>query len=167
MKKIKNFYKTHRIFVILMAVALVCLILIGTILIRYFYVNDGSDKYGTRLEHIEDYKLESSRLSDIEDKYREDTIDKITIMVTGKIVYIHIFGNDKADLVTCQGIANKILEEFTEEEKKFYDFQFTIKKEKTETDAGFLVSGAHNKSGTGLTWNNMRVVEPDPTEATE
>ena len=167
MKKIKNFYKTHRIFVILMAVALVCLILIGTILIRYFYVNDGSDKYGSRLEHIEDYKLESSRLNEIEEKYTEGTIEKVEIMLTGRIVYIHIIGNETADLVTCQEVATKILEEFSEDEKKYYDFQFTIKKSQTETDEGFLVSGAHNKSGTGLNWNNMRVVEPDPTDVTE
>ena len=47
MKKIKQFYKEHRVFTILMAVVIVCVVLIVTILIQCFYVGNGADKYGT------------------------------------------------------------------------------------------------------------------------
>ena len=169
MKKIKNFYKTHRVFMILMAVSLVCLIVIGTILIKCFYVSGDNDKYGNRLENIDDYPLEESRLKEIELKLSEDEkIENVSILVTGRIVYVHIYPSETGDLETSQGVAIKLLEEFTAEEKQYYDYQFTIKKDATETSEAILVSGAHNKSGSGLNWNNMRVVpEETPAEGTE
>ncbi len=168
MKKIKNFYKNHRVFIILMAIALVCFVVIGTILIKCFYVNGDNDKYGNRLENIDNYRLEESRLKEIELKLSADEkIDNVSILLTGRIVYVHINASATGDLETCQGVAIKLLEEFSEEEKGYYDFQFTIKKEKTETSDAILVSGAHNKKGNGLVWNNMRVVQTEETPKEE
>lgn len=173
MKKIGNFYKTHRVLVILMAIAIVCLIVIGVFLIGSFYVNKDGDKYGSRLQNIEDYPLEKDRLIIIQNKYEEnENVDKVEITITGRIVYTHILSTDAGTLDALKDISNQILGEFSDDEKKYYDFHFALKKiDYTTVDGtkidGFLVLGAHNKNGTGLNWNNNRPVENKEIEQTE
>ena len=164
MKKIKRFYQEHRIFTILMAVVLVCMVLIITVLIQCFYVGNGSDKYGNRLEGIEKYKISESRQKDFENNIaNNDKVKSVDIKVTGKIIYITMQINEGVELVEAQSIAQKSLESFSEKEQSFYDFNITLKQNSTDKSDGFIISGAKNKNGSGLTWNNNRIVEKDIT----
>lgn len=164
MKKIKRFYKEHRVFTILMAVLLVCIILIATVLIQCFYVGRGSDKYGNRLDKLEEYKVEESRLREFESKLlTEKIVESATIGSTGRIFYIRMTFGENVDLIEAQSVALKSLDNFSEAEKGYYDFHFTLKKEATKTSDGFLISGAKNKNGSGLVWNNNKI----PTTETE
>ena len=67
MKNIKKFYKEHRIFSILMAVVIVCVILLCTLLIQCFYTGN-KDKYGDRLDDISKYEIKEEKLTEIESK---------------------------------------------------------------------------------------------------
>ncbi len=160
MKKLGKFYKEHRVFTILMSIVIVCVVLIATVLFRLFY-DSKKGKYGDRLEGIEKVKLEEKRLDDMESKILAEKDVKVAeFNVQGKIVYITITFDGEESLVEAESTAQKSLEYFSEEEKAFYDFHFTLKKASTETDAGFLISGAKNKNGTGFSWNNNRPVTP-------
>ena len=164
MKNIKRFYQEHRIFTILMAVVLVCIVLITTVLIQCFYVGNGSDKYGNRLEGIEKYEISESRQKDFKNNVaNNEKIKSVYINVTGKIIYITMQINEGVELVEAQSIAQKSLEEFSEEEQKFYDFNITLKQNSTDKSDGFIISGAKNKNGSGLNWNNNRHVEKETT----
>ena len=66
------------------------------------------------------------------------------------------------ELMEAQNIPIKLLDEFSEDHKHYYDFNFTLKKEESETVEGFIIEGARNSSGNGLSWNNNREVE-EPT----
>ena len=72
--------------------------------------------------------------------------------------YIRIAFEAGADLDTSKSIAVKSLEQFSEEEKKFYDVHFTLVSEKTDTNEGFTIMGAKNVNGTNLIWNNNNTV---------
>ena len=158
MKKLGKFFKEHRVFTILMAVVLVCVILIATVLFRLFY-DSKKGKYGDRLEGINKVELSEKKLDDIETKIiAEKNVLVAECRVQGKIVYIHITFDTPESLVEAQGTAQKSLENFSEEERAFYDFHFTLKKSSTETSEGFLITGAKNKNGSGLLWNNNRPV---------
>ena len=164
MKKIKRFYQEHRIFTILMAVVLVCMVLIITVLVQCFYVGNGSDKYGNRLEGIEKYKITESRQKDFENNIaNNDKVKSVDIKITGKIIYITMQITEGVELVEAQSIAQKSLESFSEKEQSFYDFNITLKQNSTDKSDGFIISGAKNKNGSGLNWNNNRVVEKDVT----
>lgn len=173
MKKIKQFYKEHRVFTILMAVVIVCVILIVTVLIQCFYVGNGTDKYGNRLEGIEKYEIAESRQNDFEHNLaNNEKVKSVDITVTGKIIYITIQFAENVDLVEAESIALKSLEEFSEEEQSFYDFNFTLKENSSAKSEGFIISGAKNKNGSGLVWNNNRKVtasetNPNTTEKDE
>lgn len=166
MKKIKKFFKEHRIFTMLMAIVVVCLVLIITVLINVFYMGNGSNKYGNRLEGIENVKISSSKLSDFENNVaNNDKVKNVEIRVQGKIIYITMQIEPGVKLEEAEGIALKSLENFSEEESAFYDFNITLKQNSTENSDGFIISGAKNKNGTGLIWNNNRVVEDEDTSA--
>lgn len=174
MKNIKKFYKEHRVFTILMSVVIVCLVLIVTVLIQIFYSN-GSNKYGDRLEQLENNT--SLKISESKEKDFEKNIingGKVTncdLRVQGKIVYITMQFNVNVDLEEAKGVALKSLETFSEEELATYDFVFTLKKNTSDKVEGFLISGARNKNGNGLSWNNNRqiteVVDDNSTEKGE
>ena len=164
MKKIKRFYQEHRIFTILMAVVLVCMVLIITVLVQCFYVGNGSDKYGNRLEGIEKYKITESRQKDFENNIaNNDKVESTDIKITGKIIYITMQIKPGVTLIEAESIALKSLETFSEKEQSFYDFNITLKQNSTDKSDGFIISGAKNKNGSGLNWNNNRVVEKDAT----
>ena len=148
-----------------MAILLVCIILIATVLIQCFYVGRGNDKYGNRLDKIDEYKVEEDRLREFESKLLTDkTVESANIKLTGRIFYIHITFNNNVDLVEAESVALKSLENFSEAEKGYYDFQFTLKKEATETSDSFLISGAKNKNSSNLVWNNNRVTTSESSE---
>ena len=72
-----------------------------------------------------------------------------------------------ASLVEAQGKALELLEKFNDEEKKFYDFHFTLEQKKSETGSGFIISGAKNVNGTNLVWNNNNEVTEKSDVAAE
>lgn len=155
----KKFYNEHRVFTILMAIAIVCLILVATVLIKCFYSGGNKGKYGDRLEGIEAVEINNSKISDIETKIKADQIVKSAkITITGKIVYFDLKFLSETSLVEAQSIALKSLDNFSDEEKAFYDFHFTLKQESTAESDGFLIEGAKNKNGSGLVWNNNNPV---------
>ena len=164
MKKLKRVYTEHRVFAILMALVIVCFVLIGTVLVQCFYVGSSKDKYGDRLAGIEKVKIDAK---DVEGKIAvEEIVKKAEVMITGKIVYISLKFDAPTTLVEAQSIAQKSLDYFDDAQKKFYDFHFTLKEEATETDEGFIISGAKNKNGSGLVWNNNNPIttEEQPAE---
>ena len=174
MKKIKRFYKEHRVFTILMSIVIVCMVLIGTVLFQCFYGGKGNDKYGNRLEGIKDVQIADSRLSDFENNIKTDgTVKEAEIKITGKIIYVTLQMNEKVDIEAAKGIATKSLENFSAEEKDFYDFNYTLKKNTGEGIEGYLISGAKNKKSEAIIWNNNRKVtntneaDPNATEKDE
>ncbi len=162
MKGIKKFYNDHRIFTILMALVIVCLILIATVLIQCFYVGKGKDKYGNRLDDIKQHEIAESTLKEVEELGNSESIISNTeAKITGKIIYIKLECNPEATLVEAQGVAQKLFDFFSEDAKAYYDFNFTLSKTATMDSDSFLIEGAHNAHGDGMTWNlNKPVEEP-------
>ena len=154
MKKIKRFFREHRVFTILMSLVLVCFILIGTLLVQVFY-NGSADKYGNRLEEKENYPIAKEDLQTIEaEALKNESVKKANIFVTGRIVDVYLDFQGEIDLTTAQNEAVKILGLFEDPVKEYYDFQFNLAKEETETSDGFNIEAAKNAGGNGLIWGN-------------
>ena len=164
----KKFYKEHRIFTILMAILLVCVIVIATVLFEMFYVGNGNNKYGNRLSDIKGNEIENERLSEYTKKLEEDaSVLDAEVERTGKIIYIDTKLNADVPLDAAKNVAATSLEFFTDEEKSVYDLHFTLKEDKSETSEGFIIAGAKNAPSANLSWNNNRPVTTATEEATE
>lgn len=167
MKKIGKFLKEHRIFTMLMAIVIVCFVLIMTVLINVFggFLDD-SGSYGNRLEGRENVEITEKRQNDFENNIgNNEKIESVDLRVQGKIVYITITVKSGVMIEEAKGIALKSLDEFSDEEKEFYDFGFTLKQNATDSGEGYIIEGAKNKNGTKLIWNNNRVVEQEEASA--
>lgn len=153
-----KFIKEHRVFTILMAVVLVCMVLIITLLINLFYIGNGKDKYGNRLDDI--VEISGDKITEIESNLAaKPEVENAKILITGKIIYVKINFASTTDLETAKNIALLMLDDFSEEEKNCYDFDFDIESAPSEGVEGFHLGGARNKNGSGpISWTNNKIV---------
>lgn len=113
--------------------------------------NDTTAIYGDRLEGIEEVALSKSKKEDIESGIKEVGNNKSAkVTIRGKIINVVITINDDTTRDSAKGLADKVLEKLSEEEKKFYDIQVFIKKD--VEDAQLPIIGYHHHKKTGFSW---------------
>lgn len=143
----------------MLLIIIACATISVGLLLKYFYFGNGGSKYGDRLDGIEAAIISDNKKSEVANSIKEGkNVKDATVTITGKIIYIRIAFEAGADLETSKSIAVKSLEQFSEEEKRFYDVHFTLVSEKTDTNEGFTIMGAKNVNGTNLIWNNNNTV---------
>ena len=160
----KNYFHNNKAIGLLFGIIAVSLIIIIVFTLKYFYFGNGQTNYGDRLDGINDVKITAAKKSEVIAKINTDKLVKnCKIEVTGKIVYINIEFESKASLIEAESKALAVLDEFTEKEEAFYDFQFTLKQASSADNDGFIISGAKNVKGTNLIWNNNNISTPEDT----
>ncbi len=151
----KKFYKENRVFVILMGIALVCIAIIIVIFSVYVINSTTKDKYGNRLDGIEDVKIEETKISEMEDGILEmNKVQDVIINIHGKIINFTIdFVND-ATLEETQNAAISCLEFFTEEYLNYYDMQFLVTKSNLEeSTSDYPIIGYRKAGATNISWS--------------
>ena len=83
MKNFKEFYRRNRVYSILMLVSLVCIVSILVGVIVYFVGQTTKDKYGNRLDGIDNVKITDTKKSEVENKisYLEDRRVEIQTLI--------------------------------------------------------------------------------------
>lgn len=151
----KKYLKENKTLFILMIVAIVCIIVSILLLFKYFYFGNGGTKYGDRLDGIENVEIKSDKQNEVISKIESnDIVESAKMTITGKRIDIKIIFTNKATLTDAEGVALKSLESFSDEEKNYYDIEFTLKQNADEKAEGFLIMGAKNVNGSNLVWNN-------------
>ena len=143
-------------------IIIACVGISAALLLKYFYYGNGGSKYGDRLDGIELITVsDDKKNSVVEDIKKRKNVKDAKVEVSGKIIYIRIAFNAGADLDTSKAIAVNTLEQFSDEEKAFYDIHFTLVSEKNEVSDGFTIMGSKNVNGTNLIWGNNNPVNDD------
>ena len=151
----KKYLKENKTLAILLVIAVICVVVSVVLLFKYFYFGNGGSKYGTRLEGIENVTItEENKNRIVSNLESVDKVEKVTMTITGKRIDIKMVFKADATLTEAENVALLSLDNFSAEEKAFYDFEFTIKQEASETTEGFLLMGAKNVNGTNLVWVN-------------
>lgn len=159
MNKIKKLWEQNRVLFVLFVIILVCLILILGVFLKYFF-GAASSSYGDRLDGINEVEVtDELKTNFISSLQSDELVEKASMNTKGKIIYITINFKDGVSLVEAQSKALASLQTFEEKYLNFYDFQYTLKGNKTENSNGFLIMGARNVNGTGLIWNNNTEVK--------
>ncbi len=158
----KKFIRNNKAICFMVLIIIACIGISAALLLKYFYFGNGGSKYGDRLDGIEAVAIpDDKKNSVVEDIKQRKNVKDAKIEVSGKIVYIRIAFEAGADLETSKAIAVKTLEQFSDEEKAFYDIHFTLVSEKNEASDGFTIMGSKNVNGTNLIWNNNNPVSDD------
>lgn len=151
----KRKYKDDRVFRILMLISLVCVIIIIIFGCVYFLGGTTKSKYGDRLDGISSYIIKDSVISEIKDEItKEKNVEEVKINLQGKIFYVIIYLNDGGKAIDGVNASTKALEKFSDEEKKFYEFQFIVTKKNLSSDEVFPIMGYKNNISAGITWTN-------------
>lgn len=160
-KKLKNSWNQNRVLFVLTTILVVCVVLIFIVAIDYF-LGTSKDKYGDRLDGIKSVEVTKNEITKLENKIKED--DKIIdceIHQIGKVIYVNIKFNGDITLVEAEGKALNTIELFSEKERKFYDLNYSLLQDATDSNAGFSIMGTKNVNGTGLVWNNNTPVNEE------
>lgn len=154
-EKLKRFAKENKVFAVILGIA-VLFILIFIIMLISILIGGGNDPYGDRLDGIEKVEISKKKLTNIESTINEnDQVKKSNVRIQGKIVYVTIDYINGVNLDKAKEIANSVLDEFSDDEKDFYDFEFLLTE---ETDASnseynpFKAAGTKHPSKDGITW---------------
>lgn len=153
-KKLKSFYKNNRVYSILMIISIICIvaILIGVLL--YFFGQTNKDKYGNRLDGIENIVIRESKLNEIEKKITEnELVYSADAVIRGKLVYITITLNTGTH-VDAESIAQSSLELFSDEEKSFYDIQYIVDNKDDNIKENFPIMGYIKAGNSVIKWTN-------------
>lgn len=142
-KKIKNLLSRHKILAVICLLALIVIIILFYMFCSIFV--GGSDKYGNRLDGIEEVEISKSEMSDIADAIaKDDSVDSAKVRLQGKIIYIDIVYKKDVSKDKAKEIAVKSLDNFDKKEKEFYDFEYVLTQNvgDNKEDTGFKITGA-------------------------
>ena len=150
--KIIKFLKKNSSTVV--GVSVFILVIVAALLIKNLFMYDENQAiYGTRLDGIDKVKVSSEQKKKVETKLSEST-KKVEVKVSGKIVNTTITTNDDTSLEDAKKLADSVLEEFTDAQKKFFDFQFFIKNDKNENQ--FPIIGYKQHARGNVSWTKDR-----------
>ena len=152
----KKFIKEHYILVIIgfLVILFLVFIFIG---FRKMYFTSNGDVYGNRLEGIEKVPIKD----DVLDKAKKELLDSekvenVTIRLQGKIVYFTIDYKEDVSIDQAKEIATKTLTEFTEEQKKFYDFSYFLTQSKVKDSDSYPTMGNKHPKKATIAWLKNR-----------
>lgn len=145
--------KRHKLLSMICLLAFVVVIILFYIFFSLFI--GGSDKYGDRLDGINDVKITESTKKEVASKLEDYAeVVEASCRVQGKIIYIHIKFQADTSLDKAKEIAQESLDLFDKDEKSFYDIGFYLIQEQKEGEEtqGFVVTGSKNAKLDSISW---------------
>ena len=150
--KIMKFIKKHKIEIIaLFTIIIICIL--GYFAVKPLLGND-SNKYGNRLDGIENVKITDEQVKKLTSEMEENKdVKSIKYDLQGRLIYIILEVSNETAVDVSKGYANKILNYFDDEQKTYYDMQVIIKSDSKESEV-YPIIGAKHKTSTSFIWDN-------------
>ncbi len=134
--------------------SLICILAFTVVMIMlYVFFSifvSSSDVYGRRLSGIDKVKISKSELNEIGEKIEKNgEVEKAKVRIQGKIIYFDVSFKKDVSKDKAKEIAKKTLDEFSKDEKEFYDFEYILKQ---EDSAGFKITGTSGPKTGGISF---------------
>lgn len=149
----KEFLKKNK-YILLIVFAFLILLIIMFIAMKDLFFSTGKDKYGERLEGIEEYVIDDDRQADLINSLKEkDKVNDVSVDIKGKIIHVIIDVKNETSLKDAKSFASLALEKFTEEELSFYDVQFYLTQNENESEeSSYPVMGSKSALNDFISW---------------
>lgn len=149
--KFVEFVKKHCFLVIALAIILVVLIT-GIIVAKNLFFSSKGDNFGNRLEEIENHQISDLDMTKIKDEVESnEQVISIENNLVGKRLDFILKVRSDVDVIASKSIADKILENLSDDTKSFYDIQIMIINE-DEENQNYPIIGYKHKTKTGFTY---------------
>lgn len=144
MEKLKKWINKNKGFAIICALALILFIIMVVIFVRLL-VGGSSNKYGNRLDGIDKVKISNEVYESVKEEVKDvEGVNDVSVRLQGKIVYTTIELSDSISVDKAKEIAKNTLDNYTEDELKYYDFSFFLKWKGEESDKVITGNKHHN-----------------------
>lgn len=151
-KKIKSWANKNKGFAIIIALGFI-LFLILLIIFFQMLIGGSSDKYGNRLDGINKVKISNETFEEVKKEVTDTELaEEVSTRLQGKIVYMTIILKSDTSKDKAKEIASATLDNYSEDELKFYDFSFFLRWKGEEGDT--VVTGNKHHSLDSITWTN-------------
>ena len=132
MKNVVKFLKKNKRTVIVIICCLVLTIILFALKLTFF-PNEAKAIYGDRLNGLNETRIKNSDLEQIESNLKEkEGIEKISTSTSGRILNVIITVKEDVSLESVKSFPDEIDKALDESQKKAYDVQVFIKKNKED-----------------------------------
>lgn len=150
MEKLKKWINKNKGFAIICALAFILFIIMVVIFVRLL-VGGSSNKYGNRLDGIDKVKISNEVYESVKEEVKDvEGVNDVSVRFQGKIVYTTIELSDSISADKAKEIAKNTLDNYTEDELKYYDFSFFLKWKGEESDK--VITGNKHHNLEDITW---------------
>ena len=132
-----KFFKKHRTLTLLLLI-IIAVLLAVFILRDTVNFDESTAVYGNRLEGIDAVKITKEQEEKVQNALKDQST-KTTVRVAGKLVNVLVEAVGTTTLDQAKAMGPAILEVFTDDQKKFYDFQIMI--DNSENQSQFPIIG--------------------------
>ncbi len=145
-----KFIKNNKI---LIALILIAVIMFSTILIIIFSnLSSGNDEYGNRLDEIEKYPITDEVINNIKNEISSlEKVKSINYNLEGRLINFVIKVEDDLIVSEAKNYSEKILENFSDDIKSYYDIQILIDSNIDESE-NYPIIGYKHKTSDSLVW---------------
>lgn len=152
MEKFKKWIKRNKGLSIVLLLTLILLIFIIVIFMKLLWGNS-SDKYGNRLDGIEEVKIDNNTYNEIKSEVMDSgLVEETSVRLQGKIVYTTIILKSDTSVDKAKELATNTLDNYTSDELNFYDFSYFLKWEGEDTNK--VITGNKHHNLDSITWIN-------------
>ena len=152
MEKFKKWIKRNKGLSLVLLLTLILLIFIIVIFMKLLWGNS-SDKYGNRLDGIEEVKIDNNTYNEIKSEVMDSgLVEEASVRLQGKIVYTTIILKSDTSVDKAKELATNTLDNYTSDELNFYDFSYFLKWEGEDTDK--VITGNKHHNLDSITWIN-------------
>ncbi len=151
----KELIQKHKRLAIAIGISLVLLLIIF-IFFMMLLIGGSSNKYGNRLDGIEEVEISNDELDTIAIEMKEkEGVKDASVRIQGKIINVILTFNSDIDSAKAKEVATSALESFSEEQLDFYNVQYFLTREsKGEEDTPYVVTGNKHPSLDEIGWTN-------------
>ena len=146
-----KFIKKHINLVVFIGVVL--LTILGVLLAKsIFFPDEATAIYGNRIDGVKKYPIKEEKTK-VQEALKDET-KQTSVRVQGRIIYITVIVNDDINLDSAKNLGPKILEQFSDEQKAYYDIQLLIKNDANQDN--FPIIGYKHHTKTSFSWTKDR-----------
>lgn len=150
MKKINKWIKKNKGLFIVSLLTLILLIFLIVIFVKLL-IGGSSNPYGNRLDGIDDVKIDKDTYEGVKEELESsDSVSSAEVRIQGKIIYTTIVLNSTTSVDKAKELATKTLDNYKEEELKFYDFSYFLKWENEDGDK--VIAGNKHHANDKISW---------------
>lgn len=151
MKDMKKYVRKNKKKIAIIVIGVILLIFL-LYMFKVLFIGKSRDAYGNRLDGIKEVKVKEDTKNDTKNQIKETSgVQDVEFILKGKLI-TYLIQVEEINGDQVKDMAAKTLEKYSEDQLKFYDFQFIVEKDNGADKTAVI--GYKNKGSEAVVWSN-------------